>query len=557
MKDYRAKFFDTLNKDIISKGKKVYLYFINDYKYEKGELLVEYTRPYIKIDDRLKQIFNSIDKEQIETTLYQKYRESWFGAYSNVEREISHNGRLVLNKAAQGLFGPYFRPTRSAQSYNVYVTFYFKISEVSEIIDPNKIRRFEKVIVENETFYTIDDTAKSLISDIKASTIVNENEVIKNTITTNLIEPNDDIDEYVRIKNISLSNFINFNNTELSFSPSINLIIGKNNTGKTNLLKLLYAILKSLEVYNKQKKLYDRSYKSILSKKIQETFQSSKENIGTIVSKSNSENLKVSVDLNYLEDVEQIKFSFGKHTKKEISDVDEISELLTFDEMDFNAIFVPAKEILSIHEAIKKTFKEFIKGFDATYNDLTEIISPFIEQSGISSEFITLIENIQENIIGGKIEYDEVDKEFIYRDKKGHKFEMTMTAEGVKQVGIIPVLIKTGELHSGSIVFLDEPDNNLNPVNINKFLEILIDLVKAGVQIFISSHNYFIVKRLHIFAKQLKNIDFKVFSLIDYQDGSKIDIEQKDLKLGLPKYNPIIDEAIKMFNDDLLTDINS
>ena len=130
-----------------------------------------------------------------------------------------------------------------------------------------------------------------------------------------------------------------------------------------------------------------------------------------------------------------------------------------------------------------------------------------------------------------------------------------MTAEGVKQVGIIPVLINTGKLHAGSILFLDEPDNNLNPVAISKFVKTLVDLAKAGVQIFISSHNYFIVNRLHIFAKQFKNIDFRVFSLIDYEDNSKIDIEFKDLKLGLPKYNPIVDEALNMFNDDIKADL--
>jgi ABC-type multidrug transport system ATPase subunit len=40
-------------------------------------------------------------------------------------------------------------------------------------------------------------------------------------------------------------------------------------------------------------------------------------------------------------------------------------------------------------------------------------------------------------------------------------------------------LIKTKALHAGSILFLDEPDNNLNPVMINKFVEILIKLVRG------------------------------------------------------------------------------
>ena len=40
--------------------------------------------------------------------------------------------------------------------------------------------------------------------------------------------------------------------SELSLKdiPSINVIIGKNDTGKTGLLKLLYATVKSLEIYS-------------------------------------------------------------------------------------------------------------------------------------------------------------------------------------------------------------------------------------------------------------------------------------------------------------------
>ena len=372
---------------------------------------------------------------------------------------------------------------------------------------------------------------------------------------------------FPKIKKIELSNFINFNDTKLEFSPSINLIIGKNNTGKTNLLKFLYSIIKSSENYIKQKKLYDRTYKSILSTNIQEIFQSSKDGIGTIVSKSTSTNLNAVVDFNDTIKVgvgniqsvnNQIKFSFGKTTKKEIQDVSFSDFFDTEKDADFNTIFIPAKEILSISEPIKRTFKEFIKGFDATYYDLADIIvGPFIQQSGISVELEKIVENIQNEILDGKIEYDEDEKELVYKNKAGQKFEMTMTAEGIKQVGIIPLLINRGKLHSRTILFLDEPDNNLNPVTINKFIKTLIDLTKAGVQVFISSHNYFIIKRLHIYAKEFPDIDFRAFSLIDYPNDRKIDIETKDLKFGLPKYNPIVDEAIQMFNDDLKLEINS
>ena len=44
-----------------------------------------------------------------------------------------------------------------------------------------------------------------------------------------------------KITRIHLENFTSFANLEQEFSPGINVIIGANGTGKTHLLKTLYA----------------------------------------------------------------------------------------------------------------------------------------------------------------------------------------------------------------------------------------------------------------------------------------------------------------------------
>lgn len=44
-----------------------------------------------------------------------------------------------------------------------------------------------------------------------------------------------------KLTGISLRNFTGFSSLTLSFSPSLNVIIGANGTGKTHLLKVLYA----------------------------------------------------------------------------------------------------------------------------------------------------------------------------------------------------------------------------------------------------------------------------------------------------------------------------
>ena len=47
--------------------------------------------------------------------------------------------------------------------------------------------------------------------------------------------------------------------------PSINVIIGKNDTGKTGLLKLLYSTVKALEIYSLKAKLSEVVFKKELT----------------------------------------------------------------------------------------------------------------------------------------------------------------------------------------------------------------------------------------------------------------------------------------------------
>jgi len=583
MREDRYNLFHALKQ----KSDRVYLYFIHQYAYKRGELRVEH-QPYIKVDDDIKALFNSIDKNNILEQLSEKYRRNWENSYDQVKLIIQHGGDLKLNRAAQVLFGPYFRPNKVAQNYNVYTTFHFSLEEVKDLVNPSELYRFDKTIIDKKIFYTIDAIAKAFeLSEGNAeyseelkyrstkgndgfekkqeSNVVkerNENGEYNDKFTEKIIN---EIGEHLRIKELSISNFVNLDVIkELKFSPAINLFIGKNSTGKTSLLKLLYAVVKSLEEYIKQKKLYNRPYKDILNTKCQEVFQSTLSRMSAMVSHGAAKQLTAQVDLGFVNDEEDVEVKEAIHflIDKDVRGIGEIeiSELFLSEDQeqleDFNAIFVPAKEILSIAEAVKKSFKEYVKGFDATYYDLADMVGPYIEFAGLTSEFRKMVAHIQNHIIDGKIEYDDVAKEFMYIDNKGGRYEMTMTAEGIKQLGVIPMLIQRGLLHSGSILFLDEPDNNLNPVAIGQLVDVVTELAKAGVQVFISSHNYFIIKRLHINARKNKQMKFKAFSLIDDPHGEKkVEIEEKDLKMGLPKYNPIVDEAMKMFQDDLQADL--
>ena len=46
----------------------------------------------------------------------------------------------------------------------------------------------------------------------------------------------------MKIKKLTLNNFMAFENAEINWSDNINIICGENSTGKTTLLKVMYSL---------------------------------------------------------------------------------------------------------------------------------------------------------------------------------------------------------------------------------------------------------------------------------------------------------------------------
>lgn len=71
-------------------------------------------------------------------------------------------------------------------------------------------------------------------------------------------------------------------------------------------------------------------------------------------------------------------------------------------------------------------------------------------------------------------------------------------AEGLRKVALLWQLIKNGTLEKGAVLFWDEPEANINPKYIPVLAELLIMLESEGVQIFVSTHDYFLAKYIEV-----------------------------------------------------------
>lgn len=80
----------------------------------------------------------------------------------------------------------------------------------------------------------------------------------------------------------------------------------------------------------------------------------------------------------------------------------------------------------------------------------------------------------------------------------GRKVDFSLEAEGLRKLGLLWNLIRNGLLEEGTILLWDEPEANINPELYPLVAEILLELQKNGVQIFVATHSYNFAKYLEI-----------------------------------------------------------
>ncbi len=331
------------------------------------------------------------------------------------------------------------------------------------------------------------------------------------------------------LNRVILKNFGPLTSLDWPNLEKINLIIGGNGTGKTFLLKALYSAIRTLEEYRRGDD--QRSAAEILAEKLYWTFQPDK--IGDLVSKGADEPLSCSVELEQL-----FWYSFGKDTAKSITSLENHIPPRTS-----NSVFLPAKEVLSLHNIILKSREQdHVFGFDDTYLDLARALRHSPKKGKNYSEFSDARKTLAQ-AIDGSVDYDESSGRWHFR-RGNMKFPIGLTAEGIKKIAILDTLLGNRYLDPGSVIFIDEPESALHPSAISHFLDIIAVLASRGIQFFLSSHSYFVIKKLFLIA-QAKRMSIPVMSIRDDQSSTAADLLD-----GMPD-NPIIDESIRLYREEV------
>lgn len=332
------------------------------------------------------------------------------------------------------------------------------------------------------------------------------------------------------IQYVSLKNFGPITNVTVDNLGKINLLIGPNRSGKTILLKALYCAQRTIELAGRGKN--PESNKDILASKLYWTFQVEK--LGQLVHKPVNGSLQFEMKET---DGSVFEYSFGSDTEKKIIKLEADSKARTS-----NSVFIPAKEVISLLNLIKESREVDMEfGFDETYYDLAKALTP-PTQGKIAKPCLNVRERL-ESVLGGRITYSKEKKAWQYVQGK-FTYDINVTSEGTKKIAIFDTLIGNHFLTKDSIVFIDEPESGLHPGLLVELVDIIGELARYGMQFFIASHSYFVIKKLYLLANTLK-MSIPVISF--YNEGT---FDKSDLKEGMPE-NPIIDQSVKLYEEEL------
>ena len=99
---------------------------------------------------------------------------------------------------------------------------------------------------------------------------------------------------------------------------------------------------------------------------------------------------------------------------------------------------------------------------------------------------------------------------------------MQSTASGIKQIGVIQVLLSNRKLKKDSFLIIDEVEVNLHPEWQFKLAEILILLVKElNISLYINTHSPMLIEAIEVFSKYYDLKDDTYYYLAEKTDNGE------------------------------------
>jgi hypothetical protein len=206
------------------------------------------------------------------------------------------------------------------------------------------------------------------------------------------------------------------------------------------------------------------------------------------------------------------------------------------------SIFIPVMEMLSHSQGFLEMHTKYKMPFDQTQIDIL-VNSGLPTTREISSLCKILLEKI-DKIIDGEVLYE--DGKYYIVKKSGLLVEFSLEASGFQKFGLLWKLLRNGLLEKESVLFWDEPEASTNPELMSALTDILLELSRNGVQIFIATHSEILASYLDVSRNDGDDVMF--YSL--YKKGEQIKYD-KNKRFEYLRPNKLSEEVVKLYKEQL------
>lgn len=371
----------------------------------------------------------------------------------------------------------------------------------------------------------------------------------------------------MKLKKCHIENFTVFEQADIEFGPGVNVLIGANATGKSHLLKLLYAMIQALP--GKTPPESDDADTFRLYAALNGVF---KPEDGEVNSMIRGEDRETPAVLHLESDRGHHCAALRRHTvlrpspvrarakvplpvvrngpectREHAPESDAEPARRPWESAQLEqppGLFIPPNEVLAIYPGFVASYEKRELSFDQTYYDMCKALAP-ARLRQLEPSLAALVDQLETALKGEVLQ--KGDRFYVQSEQENRTLEAHLLAEGHRKVAALVHLINNGAITKDTVLFWDEPEANLNPRLIKHIAGVLLKLAGTGIQVFIASHDYLLTGELSLAAEypEPKQPPVRFFAL-SRDDGGPVNVQRGDTLAALDG-NPILDEFLEHY----------
>lgn len=331
--------------------------------------------------------------------------------------------------------------------------------------------------------------------------------------------------DYPYHHNLRLENFTVFRDSTFDFVPGVNVFVGENGTGKTHVLKALYA----WQLAQSRQDFADTEEGFSVRRILSETFQTPEPHHLT----------RLPLDK---DKVAKLSGHYGSYIWEFLLNPNAAEHPSTkFTKKVLRPVFIPAIDMMGHTRGFLQAASEVVLDFDRTCRDIVSLLGLQHKNGAVDSSPVKSLEPL----LGGTLEYDENSSRFYLATEEG-RIPMPLVAEGIRKIATLVRLAQNGWLVPGTTLFWDEPEVNLNPKWMDEVVAALLALAQNGIQVFLATHSYVILKELDLQTQP--SIPLRYFGFEKTREGTLVHATDE---LALLQPNPILEQYNSLYDREL------